>query len=143
MRTILIVEDSDDDFLAISRVFNHAGLRNPLQRCSNGDLALDYLYRRGEFLQAEAPGLLLLDLNLPGTDGRQVLRAIKADPALQQIPVIVLTTSFEGEDVRRCYEAGADSYLFKPVDMAGFLNSIARLKENWRGGNDLDLPGLQ
>jgi len=82
-QTILIVEDSDDDFFATERAFKKSGLRNPIKRCVTGDQALDYLYHRGEFSGLEtvrSPGIILLDLNLPGTDGREVLHVLKSDP---------------------------------------------------------------
>ncbi len=133
-QTILIVEDSDDDYIATIRAFKKANLLNPLQRCTNGDQALDYLYQRGEFSVpdiAPRPGMVLLDLNLPGTDGREVLRVVKSDLSLHQIPIIVLTTSNSEQDISRCYDAGANSYVQKPVDLAGFVEAIARLKEYW------------
>jgi len=134
IQTILIVEDNDDDFLAMVRAFKKAELFNPVQRCTNGDQALDYLLRRGEFSdpdKAPRPGIILLDLNLPGTDGRQVLRVVKADPDLKKIPVVVLTTSRARQDIEKCYADGANSYIQKPVDMAGFVRAITRLKEYW------------
>lgn len=133
-QTILIVEDNDDDFFATVRAFKKVELANPVQRCTNGDQALDYLFRRGEFSdpdKAPRPGIVLLDLNLPGTDGRQVLRVVKADPDLKKIPVIVLTTSRARQDIERCYADGANSYIQKPVDMVGFIQAITRLKEYW------------
>lgn len=133
-KTILIVEDSDDDFIATERAFKKAGLANPIQRCTNGDQALDYLYRRGEFTDPEKsprPGIILLDLNLPGTDGREVLRIIKSEHLLHKIPVIVLTTSDANQDIERCYEAGANSYVKKPVNLQGFVQAISRLHEYW------------
>ena len=95
-KTILIVEDSDDDFFATQRAFKKAGLANPIRRCSNGDQAVDYLFQRGDFADPEGsprPSVVLLDLNLPGLDGRDVLKLVKSDPELRKIPVIVLTTS--------------------------------------------------
>lgn len=135
LQIILIVEDSDDDFLATIRAFKKANLLNPIQRCSNGDQALDYLFQRGEFTSDSAPrpGLVLLDLNLPGTDGREVLSLMKSAPGLRRIPVIVLTTSDAKEDIHRCYDAGANSYVKKPVDLVGFVEAMARLKEYWLG----------
>ena len=133
-QTLLVVEDSDDDFHATVRAFKKAGLSNPVQRCTNGDQALDYLFRRGEFADPAKyamPGLILLDLNLPGTDGREVLRVLKADPDLRSLPVIVLTTSSAEQDVQRCYDYGANSYMQKPVDLQGFVVAITRLKEFW------------
>ena len=133
-QTILIVEDNDDDFFATMRAFKKADLANPVRRCTNGDQALDYLFRRGEFSdpdKAPRPGIVLLDLNLPGTDGRQVLRVVKADPDLKKIPVIILTTSRARQDIEKCYADGANSYIQKPVNLEGFVQAIARLKEYW------------
>lgn len=133
-KAILLVEDNDDDYFATVRAFMKAELDNPVQRCTNGDQALDYLFQRGEYSdanQAPRPGIILLDLNLPGTDGRQVLLTVKADASLKKIPVIVLTTSSARRDIERCYEEGANSYIQKPVDMAGFVNAISQLKEYW------------
>jgi len=133
-KSILIVEDNDDDYMATVRAFKKDNLANPINRCTNGDQALDYLYHRGEFSEpgkAPQPSIILLDLNLPGTDGRGVLQIIKADPDLMKIPVIVLTTSDAEQDIEKCYEAGANSYVKKPVDLEGFIKAIARLTEYW------------
>lgn len=131
---ILLVEDSPEDFEATVRAFNRSGLKNPIVRCEDGDSALDYLYRRGAYADPEAsrrPGVILLDLNLPGTDGRAVLQEIKRDEQLRHIPVIVLTTSTDERDVNACYQAGANSYIQKPVDMDGFIRAIERLNGYW------------
>ena len=116
------------------RAFKKAGLRNPTARCEDGDEALDYLYRRGayaDFETARRPALILLDLNLPGTDGRQVLETIKSDPVLLSIPVVVLTTSRDPVDIEKCYSFGANSYIQKPVDLAGFVTALERLSDYW------------
>ncbi|HEX2223089.1 MAG TPA: response regulator [Thermoanaerobaculia bacterium] len=131
---ILLVEDSPEDFEATRRALNKSGLKNPIYRCADGDEALDFLYRRGEYAdvgKAPRPGIILLDLNLPGTDGREVLAEIKKDDALKQIPVIVLTTSTDDRDVDACYRSGANSYIQKPVDMDGFIKAIERLNDFW------------
>jgi CheY-like chemotaxis protein len=131
---ILLVEDNDDDYIATMRAFKKANLVNPVRRCTNGDQALDYLFQRGEFSapgKAPCPDIILLDLNLPGTDGRSVLHTIKAAPDLQKIPVVVLTTSNSELDIEQCYAAGANSYVQKPVDFEGFIQAIARLSEYW------------
>lgn len=131
---ILLVEDSPEDYEATQRALRRAGLANPIYRCEDGDEALDYLHGRGRFAGAGAaprPGIILLDLNLPGTDGRAVLEEIKADESLRQIPVVVLTTSTDERDIERCYRAGANSYIKKPVDLDGFLRAIHCLKEFW------------
>jgi CheY-like chemotaxis protein len=131
---ILLVEDSPEDFETAERAFRKSGLRNPIVRCADGDEALDYLFRRGQYAdpaKSLRPGVILLDLNLPGTDGREVLTEIKADPVLKQIPVVVLTTSKDERDVDACYKAGANSYIQKPVDMDGFIKAIERLNGYW------------
>lgn len=131
---ILVVEDSDDDFFATERAFRKANLLNPVQRCATGDEALDFLYQRGEYAHRAGkanPSLILLDLNLPGLDGRAVLRTIKSDPKLHKIPVVVLTTSAAERDIAQCYDDGANSYVHKPVDMMRFVEAIIRLKEYW------------
>lgn len=128
---ILLVEDSPEDFETTQRAFRRSGLKNPIFRCSDGDEALDFLHRKGDFADSPRPGVILLDLNLPGTDGREVLADIKADPNLQQIPVIVLTTSSDDRDIDACYRAGASSYIQKPVDLEGFMKAIERLNDYW------------
>jgi len=128
---ILLVEDSPEDFETTQRAFRRSGLKNPIFRCADGDEALDFLFRRGRHADAPQPGVILLDLNLPGTDGREVLSEIKADPELKQIPVIVLTTSSDDRDVAACYKAGANSYIQKPVDLEGFMQAIERLNDYW------------
>ncbi len=131
---ILVVEDSPEDFEAMRRAFIKAGLANQINRVEDGDDALDYLHGRGEFSDPERaprPGLVLLDLNLPGTDGREVLAEIKSDSSLKKIPVIVLTTSNDNRDIDSCYSMGANSYIQKPLDIEGFIRAIALLKEYW------------
>jgi two-component system, response regulator len=131
---ILLVEDSPEDFETTQRAFRKSGLRNPIFRCSDGEEALDFLFRRGQYADPEKaprPGVILLDLNLPGTDGREVLAEIKADPSLKQIPVVVLTTSSDERDVESCYSAGASSYIQKPVNLDGFMRAIERLNDYW------------
>ena len=131
---ILLVEDSPEDYETTLRAFKKSGLKNPIFRCEDGDGALDFLFRRGRYAdpeEAPRPGVILLDLNLPGTDGREVLSEIKSDEGLKNIPVIVLTTSNDDRDVEACYRAGANSYIQKPVDMDGFLRAIERLNGYW------------
>lgn len=128
---ILLVEDSPEDFETTQRAFRRSGLKNPILRCADGDDALDFLFHRGSHADAPRPGVILLDLNLPGTDGREVLSEIKANDDLKQIPVIVLTTSADERDVQACYLAGASSYIQKPVDVEGFMKAIERLNDYW------------
>jgi len=133
---ILVVEDNPEDYETTRRAFAKAGMLNPMHRCKDGDEALDYLFRRGAYADAEKsprPGMILLDLNLPGTDGRQVLAEIKADDGLRSIPVIVLTTSTDERDIQDCYRCGANSYMQKPVDLGGFMEAVQRLADFWIG----------
>lgn len=128
---ILIVDDSDVDYEVTLRGLRKAGLANPIARCADGDDALDYLFQRGAHAGAQRPYLILLDLNMPGTDGREVLQAIKSDADLRKIPVVVLTTSDDPRDIEQCYAIGANSYVRKPVDLDGFMEAIRRLKDYW------------
>lgn len=132
---ILIVEDSDDDFEATSRAFHRTGnLEHPILRCSTGREAINYLKDHVTAGAAETearPGLILLDLNMPGMDGREILQIIKTDADLKSIPVVVLTTSSNYLDVRDCYEKGANSYVTKPIELEGFVNTIASIKKFW------------
>ena len=131
---ILIVEDSPEDFETTVRGLTKAGLANPIFHCEDGDDALDFLRRQGKYTSAEdapRPGIILLDLNLPGTDGREVLAEIKQDSNLKTIPVIVLTTSTDERDIETCYQSGANSYVHKPVGMEGFMQALQRLRAYW------------
>jgi two-component system response regulator len=131
---ILIVEDSDIDYETTLRAFKNAKMGNPVRRCEDGEEALDYLYQRNRYSDAgksPRPDLILLDLNLPGTDGREVLEEIKNKPELKTIPVIILTTSSHDKDIDNCYMAGANSYIQKPVDLQGFFEAVQRLNDFW------------
>ena len=134
IRPILIVEDSPEDYETILRAFKKAGLADPIFRCKDGDEAFDFLLRRGTYSDPSTsprPGIILLDLNLPGTDGREVLREIKSHPALKSIPVVILTTSMNERDIEQCYQDGANSYIAKPVGLAEFFKAIQRLTDYW------------
>ncbi|PLW79042.1 response regulator [Cohaesibacter celericrescens] len=134
---ILIIEDSDDDFEATERALKRDGaLINPIYRCDSGEDALDFLLQQGPYsdpLTAPRPSIILMDLNMPGLDGREVLARIKSDERLLDIPVVVLTTSNDSFDIKACYQAGANSYVAKPVEMDEFILAIKRLKEYWFG----------
>ncbi len=133
-QTILIVDDSDDDYDATVRALCNDNLKNPLHRCEDGKQALDYLYRRGAYQGMslnDRPGIILLDLNLPGIDGRRVLAAIKNDSELKCIPVIVMTNSNDERDIQACYQMGANTYIQKPLNWTGFFEAMQRLKEYW------------
>src|SRR4051812_37258991 len=123
---ILIVEDSEDDFEATIRAFKRANLKNPVEWASSGQQALDMLAT-----MAVKPGLILLDLNMPGLDGRKTLEAIKSNAHWRKIPVVILTTSDDERDIEGCYALGANTYVQKPVDLDGLFAAIQRLKEYW------------
>lgn len=129
---ILSVEDSPIDFEIIMRAFKKAGFTAPVYRCENGDSALDFLSAQKAKGQAShLPTIALLDLNLPGTDGREVLRTIKADEILKTIPVIILSTSNNDNDVDYCLSYGADKYFMKPISPDDFVHTIQEIKALW------------
>jgi len=124
---ILIVEDSEDDFYAAKRACVKANLLNPIEHAVSGEAAL-------KRLEAEAqtkPGLILLDLNMPGLDGRKTLEIIKQNHTLKTIPVVILTTSDDERDVKACYALGANTYIQKPVDFDGLIEAMKRIKGYW------------
>lgn len=131
-QTILIVDDSADDDDAAGRALcRDKNLKNPLGRCEDGRQALDYLHRRGPHSDlglADRPNIILLDLNMPGIDGRRVLAEIKADAELKRIPVIVMTNADDQRDITDCYEPGANTHIRKPLDWTVFFKAMRRLK---------------
>jgi CheY-like chemotaxis protein len=126
---ILLVEDDPGDELITREAFEHNKLRNRLHVAHDGEEGLNYLYRRGEYQDAPRPDLILLDLNLPKYDGRQLLEKIKSDPDLSRIPVVVLTTSSAEEDILRSYELHANAYVTKPVDLDQFMSAVRQIDE--------------
>ena len=126
---ILLVEDDPGDVLMTREAFEDNKVGNVLHVVQDGMEALDFLYRRGEYTEAARPDLILLDLNLPKYDGRQVLEKIKNDPDLAMIPVVVLTTSAAEEDILRSYKLHANAYVTKPVDFAQFTAAIRQIDE--------------
>lgn len=131
---MLIVEDNDDDYEVTYRALDDAGLCNPVIRCDNGDDVLDYIANEGDYTKKDnypLPGIILLDLNIPGANGHDVLTEIRASPTWKHVPVIVFTTSDDPKDIEHCYHAGANSYIRKPVDIDGFFNAIKTLKSYW------------
>lgn len=130
---ILIIEDSAEDYEATERALQRAHVPVALGRCVDGDDALDWLQHEGRYAgqQMPRPTLILLDLNLPGTDGREVLDTVKTNPQLVDIPVVILTTSSNPYDISDCYRAGANTYIIKPIDLTQFYNAIACLVQYW------------
>jgi len=133
-RPILLVEDNPDDVELTRIAFAEAKIANPLHVVGNGSEALDYLFGRGA--QAahngeDAPALVLLDLNMPRMDGREVLQAIRAEASTRSLPVVVMTTSAEPFDVEACYALGANSYIRKPVDFDQFMGAVKQVGMYW------------
>ena len=126
---VLLVEDDPGDTLMIKEAFEDNKVRNRLNCVADGVVALSFLRREGEFSEAPRPDLILLDLNLPRKDGREVLEEIKADPELRTIPVVVLTTSEAEEDILRSYSLHANAYVTKPVDFERFIAVVRQIDE--------------
>lgn len=128
---ILAVEDNDEDFVALVRAFRSIAPEVRVDRCIDGDEALDYLFQRGEYEGVGRPGLVVLDLNLPGTDGHEVLEVVKRDRDLQVLPIIVLTTSASPDDIQESYRGGANCYVQKALDPGEFRRRIMALRAFW------------
>ncbi|MFD6819591.1 MULTISPECIES: response regulator [unclassified Streptomyces] len=126
---VLLVEDDPGDELMTREAFEDNKIGNTLHVVRDGEEALDFLYRRGAHTGAPQPDLILLDLNLPKYDGRQVLEEIKSDPALSHIPVVVLTTSAAEEDILRSYKLHANAYVTKPVDLDQFIAAVRQIDD--------------
>lgn len=126
---VLLVEDDPGDELITREAFEDNKIGNNLHVVRDGLEALDFLYQRGEHADKPRPDLILLDLNLPKYDGRQVLEKIKSDPELRAIPVVVLTTSSAEEDILRSYKLFANAYVTKPVDLDRFMSVIRQIDE--------------
>ena len=132
---VLLIEDDPGDELITREAFEHNKLNNTLHVVHDGEEGLDYLYRRGEFHDAPRPDLILLDLNLPKYDGRQLLERIKSDADLCHIPVVVLTTSSAESDILGAYAHNASSYLVKPVDFEKFAKLLDTFGYYWLAWN--------
>jgi CheY-like chemotaxis protein len=126
---VLLIEDDPGDQLITREAFEHNKIRNKLHVAHDGQEGLDFLYRRGAHKNAPRPDLVLLDLNLPKYDGRQLLERIKTDPDLCHIPVVVLTTSSAEEDILRSYKLHANAYVTKPVDLDQFMHAVRQIDE--------------
>jgi CheY-like chemotaxis protein len=126
---VLLVDDDENDVLMMREALTTARSSTRLQVLNDGSEVMPYLRRQGEHAGANRPDLILLDLNLPGRHGRQVLADIKGDADLRRIPVVVLTVSGADEDVRRSYDLHANAYVTKPVDLGSFLEAIRKIDE--------------
>ena len=128
---ILLVEDNPADAELVEEAFRECPFPYKLHFAQDGVVALQFLRRQGRFAAAPRPDMILLDLNLPKKDGREVLQELKADPMLQTIPVIVLTTSDDEADVLRAYGLHANCYLTKPVDLDDFIHKVRSIENFW------------
>ncbi len=126
---ILLVEDDPGDVLITKEALEHSKVTNTLATVDDGEQALAYLRREGEYAEATRPDLILLDLNLPRRDGREVLAEVKADPDLRRIPIVVLTTSQAEEDILRSYDLHANAFVSKPVDFDRFVEVVRQVDE--------------
>ena len=126
---VLLVEDDPGDELMTREAFENNKIGNTLHVARDGEEALDFLYRRGAHADAPSVDLILLDLNLPKYDGRQVLEQIKSDPDLTHVPVVILTTSSSEEDILRSYKLHANAYVTKPVDVNQFIAAVRQIDD--------------
>jgi CheY-like chemotaxis protein len=132
--TILMADDDADDRRLTQEAFEEGRLINDVRFVENGEQLLDYLRRQGPYAppaDAPRPGLILLDLNMPRKDGRTVLKELKTDPELRQIPVVVLTTSKADEDIYKSYDLGVNSYIVKPVTFEALVDILQTLEKYW------------
>ena len=135
---ILLVEDRRMDVELTLDAFREARLNDTVHVASTGEQALDYLFGRGDFGDRDRhpmPDLVLLDLKLPGIDGPEVLRQVKATPGLRRLPVVVLTSSREQRDRIECYDHGVNSFLVKPISFDGFMEVVREVHAYWLGLN--------
>ena len=128
---ILLVEDNPSDVCLTREAFSSCKISNQLDVVDNGEKAMDYLYQRGAYAETMKPDMILLDLNLPGKDGRDVLKEIKEDPNLKRIPVVILTTSKAEQDILKTYDFHANAYIIKPVDLDQFIDAVKRIEDFW------------
>ena len=128
---ILLVEDSPADVLLTREAFEQNKILNSLHVAEDGVQAMDFLHKRGAYASAPRPDLILLDLNLPRKNGREVLAEIKTDPELRKIPIVVLTTSSAEEDILKAYDLNANCYVVKPVGFDNFMEAIQSIRHFW------------
>ena len=128
---ILLIEDSPSDVAMTRAALVDGRIANELSVVGDGEKAIAFLRREGHYLNAPRPDLILLDLNLPKMDGREVLEELKQDPDLKVIPIVVLSTSAAEVDVQRCYETYANSYVIKPIGVDAFLDAVRGIEDFW------------
>ena len=128
---ILLVEDNPGDVRLAIEALRTSRVENRINVAEDGEVAMSYLKRQGVYADAVRPDMILLDLNMPRLDGREVLSRIKNDPVLRQIPVVVLTVSQDEEDIARCYRDHANCYISKPIDFNQFIRVIKSIEHFW------------
>ncbi|MBU7582328.1 MAG: response regulator [Nostoc sp. TH1S01] len=133
-KPLLVVEDSNEDFKMLQRLMRRLAVQNPIYRCTNGDEVLDFLCPEENSQNPNTipkPSVILLDLNLPGIDGRDILERLKQDISLKKIPIVVFTTSSNPKDIEFCYQKGANGYLVKPMDAQELQKTVQAFVEYW------------
>lgn len=128
---ILIAEDDMDDRFLLKKAFEETGVNEEIAFVENGIQLMEYLQQSRQAQQQNYPKLILLDLNMPRMDGKQVLKILKEDPQFKKIPVVVFTTSRNEVIINKCYEMGANTYIIKPVSFEGLLSIVQQLKSYW------------
>jgi CheY-like chemotaxis protein len=128
---ILLADDDEDDRMMTRKAFEKHKLANDFYTVNDGEELMKFLLRQGKYADAPRPGLILLDLNMPRKDGREALKELKANEKLRNIPLVVLTTSSEEEDVLKSYNLGANSYITKPVGFESLVKIVGSLGQYW------------
>lgn len=135
---MLVVEDSNEDFKMLQRLMQRMAVQTPVYRCIDGDETLNFLAGQQSDRDREAvtrPSVILLDLNLPGLDGREILVRLKQDASFKEIPIVVFTTSANPADIDLCYQRGANGYLIKPMDSEELQKTVRAFVEYWLQAN--------
>lgn len=130
---LLLIEDNSGDILLTKEAFEEINFTENLSVVTDGESALDYLYKRGRYEEVTTPDLIILDLNIPRIDGKEILQKLKNDNDLKRIPIIVLSTSKSEKDIKACYDLQANCYLIKPVDFEQFLEIVIYIRDFWLG----------
>lgn len=128
---ILIVDDDEDSRLMIIEAIREAGVQNEIYEVSSGEEALDFVYRRGKYKDAPRPGLIYLDINMPGMSGQEVLKTLKSDPKYKDIPIVMVTGLVDEEEKREAARNGANSYTIKPSDPLEFMKTVIEATNYW------------
>lgn len=128
---ILLVEDNEGDIVLTLEAFEESKVKTKISVVKNGQDALDFLFKKGTFNDADTPDLILMDINIPIFSGHDVLKIIKSDDILKTIPVIMLTTSSNQKDIDKAYQNYTNSYVTKPIEMDDFLKTILKIEEFW------------